>query len=33
MTLTQRVETANKQLNELLKSQNGKVSFGQVWKI
>ena len=32
MTVTQRIETANKQLNEL-KSQNGEVSFGQIWKI
>ena len=33
MTLKQRVETANKQLDELAKSQNGTVSLGQLWKI
>ena len=33
MTLTQLVETANKQLDELVKSQNGTVSLGQLWKI
>ena len=30
MTLTQLVETANKQLDELVKSQNGTVSLGQL---
>ena len=33
MILTQLVETANKQLDELVKSQNGTVSLGQLWKI
>ena len=33
MTVTQRIETANKQLDELVKSQNGTVSLGQLWKI
>ena len=33
MILTQLVETANKQLDELVKSQNGTASLGQLWKI
>ena len=33
MILTQLVETANKQLDKLVKSQNGTVSLGQLWKI
>ena len=32
MTLQQRIETANKQLNEL-RAKNGRASVSQVWKI